>query len=256
MKTAILISASAALLLGVSAQAQQYVRGSAGIASQADSDNAGAFTSDFQLGILADTTVPSGSAVGWTTEFEDGTFLSAAYGQALASGLRIEGEISFISNGVDTHSGVTVEGFGNIDTLDAGILLGATQTDALGVTVGALVADGRGSVETLALMVNGYYDIPLGEGPLSAYAGLGAGIGQTSIEFAPSGVGIIDDDATGLVYQIMFGAEYAMNETASLYAGYRFRGGDAIETSVDLFPATLDIDNETNIVEFGVRYSF
>lgn len=256
MKSALIAGVAAAAVLGLTANAQQYVRGSAGLAIQGDSDNSGAFNSDFQLGVLADTTVPNGSGVGWTTEFDDGLFVSGAYGLEIAPSLRVEAEISYNENDVDTHSGVTVEGFGNIDTLDAGILLGAAQTTALGTSVGDLVADGQGSISTLAFMVNGYYDIDFGTSPFSGYAGLGLGFGQVDVEYAPSGVGIIDDDSTVFLYQVMVGAEYLVAPGTTVYGGYRYRDGQDVETDVDLFPAELDIENNASIVEVGVRYSF
>lgn len=256
--TASLAAIAASMTIVAGAQAQsQYVRGSAGFAMLEDSDNSGAFTQDFALGVI-DATVPSGTGLGWTTEFDNGLFLSGAYGVALENGLRFEGEVSFSNNDVDTHSGVTValDGFGNIDGVDAGVLLGATQTEPLGVTVGDLVADGQGSVETLSIAANAYYDIAFEDTPFSVYIGGGLGFAQVDVDYSPSGVGIIDDDDTVFLYQIMLGGEYMVSEGVSLYTGYRFRATEDVETEVALFPAALEIENTANIIEAGVRFTF
>ncbi len=262
MKRFACVSVSAlglAMALGGAANAQdrltQYVRGSAGVSLLGDSDNSGAFTNDFTLGLEAGT-VPSGSSLGWTTEFDTGGFVSGAYGVALPNGLRFEGEVSWSTNDVDSHSGVTVGGLGNIDTIDAGVLLGAAQTTPLELTVGGLVADGQGSVETLGFTANAFYDFDIPNSRFGGYAGLGLGVAQVDIDYSPSAVAIINDDETVFLYQIMFGGEFALNEQVNLFTGYRYRATQDVEVDVSLFPATLEIENASNIIEAGVRFTF
>ena len=106
--------------LSAAAGAQQYVSGSAGFNFQTDSDNSGAFSRGFVTGdgvaVPPGTTLPEGTSVGWTTEFDTGLFLSAAYGWRLNDVFRVEGEISYTSADVDTHKGVTAGGnaLGNV----------------------------------------------------------------------------------------------------------------------------------------------
>lgn len=242
-------------LAGAASAQQQYVRGSAGFSMLSDSDNSGNFTEDFALGLDAGT-IPSGTGLGWSTEFDSGYFVSGAYGFKLSPNFRLEGEVSYSGNDVDTHSGVSVDGLGVIDTIDAGVLLGESQTDPLGVTVGDLVSDGQGSIETLGLAGNAFYDFAFGASPFSAYIGGGIGIANVDVEYSPSGVGIVNDDDTVFMYQVMVGGEYAASDTIKLYGGYRFRATEDVETDVSLFPASLEIENSANIFEAGVRFEF
>lgn len=255
MKTMIAAAVTAASVGAMAAHADvtQYVRASAGIASLDDSDNSGEFTTAATL-LPAGAEVTDGTSVGWTTEFDNGTFLSAAYGVGLANGLRFEGELSFTNNDVDTHTGVTVGG-GAVGALDAANLVPGVD-EALGVSIGDLVADGQGSVETMGLAGNVYYDFAFTDTPFSAFVGAGLGFAQVDVDYSPSSTVIVDDDETVLFYQIMVGGEYAITEKTALYAGYRFRSSEDVETEVSLFPATLDVETQANIFEAGVRFSF
>ena len=92
----ITIAAGLAAAISVPANAQQYVSASAGFNFQADSDNAGAFTRDFVTGdgvaVPAGTTLPNGTDLGWTTEFETGLFAAGAIGVRLNDAVRLEAE--------------------------------------------------------------------------------------------------------------------------------------------------------------------
>ncbi|XBQ15453.1 MAG: outer membrane beta-barrel protein [Oceanicaulis sp.] len=243
--------------------AQQYVSASAGLNMQSDSDNSGRFTSDFTTGdgvaVPPGTVLPSGTSLGWTTEFDSGLFLSAAYGyrfqtdMAYGGAFRIEGEISYANSDVDTHTGVTAGG-NPLGAADAAVLI--TGSAPLGVTVADLVADGQGEIKSVGYAINGYYDLPIQDTPFTAYAGLGVGLMEVDIDYSPSNTPIIDDSDTVGFYQVMLGGSYAFAESTELFAGYRWRQSGDLETESVLVPASLDIENKSHVLELGVRYSF
>ncbi|MEO1039416.1 MAG: outer membrane beta-barrel protein [Pseudomonadota bacterium] len=238
------------------AMAQQYVSGSAGFNFQAESDNSGAFSSDFTTGdgvaVPAGTVLPAGTSLEWTSEFDSGQFLAGAYGWRLNDAVRVEGEISYRQSDVDTHTDVAAGG-GAIGAADAAVLI--TGAAPLGVTVADLVADGQGELTSLGFAVNAYYDFPT-SGAFGFYVGGGLGLENIEIDFSPSATSIIDDDQLVLFGQVMAGGAFAISETTSLYGGYRYRLSEDVETDVALVPAALDIENRAHILEFGLRYSF
>ncbi|MBY0568491.1 MAG: outer membrane beta-barrel protein [Hyphomonadaceae bacterium] len=250
-------AAALMLALGASPAVAQDYYGSVSLGASwlDDSDNSGALTSDFTTGagttIPAGTVLPSGTGLGWTTEFDEGYALSAAIGRRFGP-FRGELELAYQDNDVDTHNGVTVGG-GNIDAEDAGVLI--TGSPNLGVTVGELVDDGQGSVDTTFLFANGYYDFtPVG--PVTPYIGAGVGVGFVNVDYSPSGVTIVDDDATVFAYQLIGGASFDISERTALFAQYRYRATEDVETDVSLFDANLDIENRASIIEAGVRFRF
>ncbi|MEM8986069.1 MAG: P44/Msp2 family outer membrane protein [Pseudomonadota bacterium] len=243
---------------GIAAAQDFYVSGSVGAGFLTDSGNSGSLSSDFTTGagttIPAGTALPAGTGVGWDTEFDAGFAISAAVGQRLIDNVRGELEIAYQSNDVDTHTDVAVGG-GAIGTEDAAVLISG-QNANLGVSVGDLVADGQGSVETIYLMANIYYDFEVPGAPLKPYVGGGLGVGFVDVDYSPSNTPIVDDDASVFAYQVMAGAAFELTPLAELYGGYRYRGTTDVETDVSLFPATLDIENQSHIVEAGVRFFF
>lgn len=244
------------LMTGSAAYAQdQYFAVSGGLSFLSDSNNSGQFTSDFTTGtgttIPLGTPLPAGTDVGWNTDFNTGYTFGGAWGRRYGP-IRAEVELAYQRNGVDDHSGVTAAGI-PLDGEDAGVLI--SGSDALGATVGAIVGDGQGSVKTLFGMVNGYYDLDLGN-RLRPYIGAGIGLGRVDVTYNPSDVGIINGSSWEFAYQLMAGASFALDETSEVFAGYRWRATSGTTKDVDLFPADLKIQNETSVIEAGVRFSF
>ena len=253
----ITIAASFAAAFTVPATAQQYVSASAGFNVQTDSDNAGAFTRDFVTGdgvaVPAGVILPSGTDVGWTTEFDTGLFLAAAYGFQINESVRVEAELSYASADVDTHVGVQAGG-GALGAADAAALI--TGSAPLGVTVADLVADGQGEATSLGYAINAFYDFPFEGLPVDFYVGGGLGLAEVEIVYEPSGVSIVSDKEMVGFYQLMAGASYPISNSTSLFGGYRWRQlGDA-EVDSTLIPARLDIEYASHILEFGVRFAF
>lgn len=251
------LAALAAFATATPALAQDYYGSvSVGVGALNDSDNSGSFSSNFLTGtgttIPNNTPIPAGASVGWTTEFDTGYTFSGALGRRFSNGLRAEIELAFQNNDVDTHRDVQAANI-PLDAEDVGVLISGAPLQ--GATVGEVVADGRGSVDTNFLMANVYYDFNQ-LGAFTPYVGAGAGIGFTTVKYVPSGVGIVDDEETAFAYQAIVGASYAFNDRTALFAQYRYRATEDIETSVDLFPASLDVENRASVFEAGLRFNF
>lgn len=257
MKSISIAAAALAVIGGVaSAQAaDSYVAISGAFSILNNSDNEGAFVGPFTTGagtiIPAGTVLPDGTPVGWTTDFNRGYAISAAYGRRYGM-LRGELELAWQRNGVDSHRNVSAGGL-SIGNEDAGVLV--TGSPNLGVTVSDLVADGQGSLRTVYLMANAFIDVPT-SGPITPYIGVGVGAGFVSIDYSPSGVTIIDDGSTEFAWQAMAGASWALTPNTEVYAGYRYRRTSDVSVDASLFSAAFDVQNRGSMIEGGLRYSF
>ncbi|MEL6474345.1 MAG: outer membrane beta-barrel protein [Pseudomonadota bacterium] len=244
-----------AALFAAPAVAQEwYVGGSIGLNAQNDSDNSGQ-TGAFTTGNLGDGStldVAANTPYGWNTAFDDGLALAAEAGLRYDNGFRSGIELVYTDADVDTHTGVTLGG-GSIDAVDAAALAGAP--DPLGVSVGDLVADGRGEISSTGIFANVYYDFARGSA-IEPYVGAGIGFLDTDVEYAPSGVGIIDDGETKFAYQVKVGATFRATERIDIYGEYAYRATEDIEVNNALFPGTLEIENQQNVFSIGARYRF
>ena len=262
VSTLALALAIAGVLSGAAAaqgvgELEQYVSGSAGFNFQTDSDNDGVFTDDFVTGdgvaVPAGTTLPAGTDLGWTTEFDTGLFLAGAYGVRINERFRVEGEISYTSADVDTHTGVEAGGAA-LGPADTAVLL--TGSAPLGVTVAETVADGQGDITSVGYALNGYYDFPIQGTAFTVYGGAGIGIAEVDVDYSPSDVQIVDDTEMVGFYQLMAGGSYGFSDNVEFFTGYRFRQSEDAKTDSVLVPASLDIENQQHILEAGVRYTF
>ncbi|TNE58517.1 MAG: porin family protein [Alphaproteobacteria bacterium] len=250
-------AALGALFVSPAAQAQdKYVFGSIGLGMLSDSDNRGAFSSDFLTGegttIPLDTFLPEGTPVGWKTDFDNGAVFSAGLGHRYGDQLRIELELSYQSHDVDTHRGVKAAGIELADE-DAAVLISGASN--IGASVAEVVASGRGDISATSFFVNGLYDFPM-EGALTPYLGLGIGWSKVDVSFKPSGVGIVSDDDTVFAYQLIGGLSYGVSESSAIYGAYKYRRANDVEVQTSLFPATLDIETAGSILEIGYRIHF
>ena len=93
---------------------------------------------------------------------------------------------------------------------DDGVLITGNVGD-LGVTVGDLVANGQGEMQTKSLFLNAYYDF---ENSTNFTPFLGGGLGYSNIDvnYKPSDVEIINDDDDVFSYQVSGGVSYAFND--------------------------------------------
>ena len=249
------IAACTAVIMASTAAAQDwYVSGSVGFTQQSDSDNRGE-TDSFTTGNLGDGStldVAAGTPYGWQTEFDNGLSIAGEVGVRLNDNIRGGVEVSYSQADVDTHTGVFLADI-DLTDVDAAALAGAP--DPLGVSVGDLVADGQGEVTTLSVFANAYYDFDL-DSQIKPYVGAGIGFMDVDAEYSPSGVGIIDDGETKFAWQLKAGASYEVNDSWEIFGEYTYRQSDDIEVSNDLFPGSLDIENQQNVFSIGARLSF
>jgi len=257
-----LISLSAALVFTAGANAQQwYVGGSVAYTEQSDSDNTGE-TGAFTTGLFGGGSdgggvqldVNDGQVYGWNTEFDAGYSVGLEVGLVYDRPLRAGIEVVRSQVDVDGHSGVELDTLdGPLDPVDANIF---AQTPAeLGITLGELVADGRGEIVQTAVYVNAYYDFNR-SGTFQPYVGAGIGFADVNVTYNPSGVGIIDDGESKFAYQLKAGATYRVSETIDAFGEYTYRATDDIATDNDLFPGSLDIENQSSSFAIGLRYRF
>jgi len=248
---------SGLMLLASSASAQDfYVSGSLGINFQDDTSNRGDLVSGFTTGQVTGVTpplrLPVGAPVSWSTQYDDGMFYSLALGWKFET-FRFEAEYSWSEADIDGHRGVNAGGI-DLSAIDAGVLISG-NVGKLGVSTAALVADGRGDIDTDTWMLNAYYDFDLGS-RFTPYVGLGLGISESELVFQPSGVAVLSDDDRVFAWQLMGGVSYAFSDTLSLFANYRYRTADDMEFRASLLPARFNIDVESQSLDIGIRYGF
>ena len=252
-----LVALLAGTALPLTAAAQEwYAGGSVSWLQQNDSSNSGT-TGTFATGngapvIPLGTEIADGTSYGWDTEFDGGYGLSGEVGLRYGYGLRSGIEITYTKADVDTHGGVTVGGAG-IDGVDAAVLTGSAEQ--LGATVGDVVSAGEGDISGLGVFANAYYDFNT-EGRLQPYLGGGVGFMDVDVDYSPSGVGIVDGGETKFAWQLKAGATWRVTDMWDVYGEYAYRQTDDIEVDNDLFPGTLDIENQQNLFSVGTRIRF
>nr|WP_010132010.1 P44/Msp2 family outer membrane protein [Microbulbifer agarilyticus] len=231
-----------------------YVSGSIAYNNMDDTGTNGRLTSDFVTGpgttIPAGAVIPRGTRVQWQTDVDSGWGANLALGWRM-NAFRIEAEYAYTENDVDRHDNVRVGGI-NIDNEDAAVLVTGASAN-LGISVGDLVANGRGDFQTDYLFVNGYYDFDMG-GQWSPYVGVGVGYGWVDVDYQPSGVRIINDDDGVFAYQVMGGLNYWCSDELSFFGGLRWRDTNDIDVRSSLLPATFTVQSENWQFELGARW--
>jgi len=126
-----------------------------------------------------------------TAKFDTGYSVGAAVGY-MREPFRLEGELSYMANDMDTFDGY--------------------PTSA--------------EIDALTFLANGYFDFNTG-GPIKPY--VTAGIGTSRIEISEPGYP--DEDDTVFVYQVGFGIGYELSNSLILDGRYRFMSGQNMEFS-------------------------
>jgi opacity protein-like surface antigen len=231
---------------------------SAGLGSLAadNSSNEGVFLSNFTTGEVTGVSpplvIPAGSPVGWNTDINGDSVWSMAAGWKFDN-FRFEIEYINADSDIRSHQGVTAAGI-DLTAIDAGVLLTGNVGD-LGVSVGDLVADGRGDIETSTFFFNAIYDFR-SESKFTPYVGFGLGYADTDINFSPSGVGVLNDSDSTFAYQGILGASYEINETLELFGNYRMWDGGEAKGVSGLLNASLEVDVSGSTFDMGIRYHF
>lgn len=164
--------------------------------------------------------------------YEDRPAFGGAFGYIGQGGLRIEGELSWRGNDLDTVAG---------------------SNDA-------------GRLTSLNLMINALYEIQIGGGgayglaptsPLRPYFGIGAGGGQYTLEAIPSlaAAPVIDDQAYALAYQGIIGLGFEIAERAMLTFDYRYLVAENIKLA-DATATPFEIDAAQSTFMLGLRAMF
>lgn len=182
------------------------------------------FLEDNDFGVLG-TTVETDYDVGY------GLFGAIGYdtGDIWTLGkFRLEGEIGFRHNDVDSHN-----------------------VGGVNVTGGA--ADG--DVYQYSFMANLYHDFLPGA-TFRPYVGFGLGYAEADADgFAANGVTVLNDSDGDFAYQLMAGASWQFAPQWTLEAEYRYFATDSISLqAVDGTTSTVDFDNHSALV--GLRFGF
>jgi opacity protein-like surface antigen len=235
------------------ALAQTYIGVSGGISLKNDSDNKGTFTSAVPATTAAPLypEIPSGTALGWKTEFDNGLNVNAQVGHRFEGGIRIEGEVSYTRNGVKRHSGVAVGGT-SIDAVDASVL---TRGALVGSTVGTVVDSGIGKTNSLGLFANAFYDFNSG-GSFQPFVGGGIGLSRNKVDYRPSDIDVGQGKQTKFAYQLTAGATYKISDNFELFGQYRYRDNGRTRIGLDLLPADLSVSGRQSILSMGLRIPF
>lgn len=249
-KFSLLLVASAGLAMPSAAFAQTYVGVSVGATLPEDSKNKGAFTSDVPATTVAPiySAIPSGTELGWRTEFDTGYNISGQVGHRFSGGFRVEGEFNYNRSGIKTHSGVSVGGT-DISTVDASVL---TRGATVGSTVGTVVDSGIGKQESYGLFANVYYDFNSG-GSFQPYVGGGVGGQRVKFDYRPSDIDVGQGKDTNFAWQLMAGATYKIGPSLEIFGQYNYRDAGETTMNLDLLPADLNGESRQSIFSLGLR---
>jgi opacity protein-like surface antigen len=168
-----------------------------------------------------------------TNEYDTGFVVGGAFGydfgQAMGPlGMRLEGEVSYRDNDVDTH------------VLDGGDLPGSD-----------------GSTSALAGMANLLFDFNTG-GPFSFYGGGGVGVANVEFDSHSAGPTVLNDDDTVFAWQAIAGVGFEVAPGWVLDVQYRyFNASDVSLTSTPVAGSvSSSTDYESHAVVAGIRWSF
>lgn len=173
-------------------------------------------------------------AIGVDTELDAGYGVGAAVGYDFGKvqdniGLRVEGEITYRENEVDTHD------------VSA---LGGNQPGS------------TGDLTSMAYMANGYLDFH-NDTRFTPYVGVGLGL--VDVEYDGYGIqavpNVMDDSDMVFAYQFIAGAALELTEQLSLTGDYRYFGTDDLEVTTAA-PNATETEYDNHSVMVGLRMKF
>ncbi len=248
-KLPLLLATSVALALPSVALAQTYVGVSVGGTLPQDSKNKGEFTADVPA-TAAFPAIPTGTELGWTTEFDKGYNISGQIGHRFSGGFRVEGEFNYNRSGIDTHRNLTVGGT-NIDATDSAVLTRGVAATT-NPTVGTVIDSGIGSQKSYGAFANAYYDFNSG-GSFQPYLGGGIGAQRVKFDYRPSNIDVGQGSNTNLAWQLMAGATYKISPSVEVFGQYNYRDAGKTKLNLDLLPADLNAKSKQSIFSLGLR---
>ncbi|MBU1193563.1 MAG: porin family protein [Proteobacteria bacterium] len=181
-----------------------YVSFNAGVSMPADSDV------NYSTGEIVEIESDAGFAGG------------VALGYDFGNNLRLEGEISYLSNEVDKAT-----------------YLGINRATT-------------GDVTSIAFLINGYYDFK-NSTPFTPFISAGAGLANVEVDdftFVGSGLPTVSDDDTVFAYQLSAGVGYAVTDQLSLDVKYRYFA------TADPGVNTAEYEYGSHGVLVGLRFGF
>ncbi len=142
--------------------------------------------------------------------YEPGAAVGGVFGYRLNPNVRFDAELTYRVNDLDEFVGIPVVG----------------------------------EVRSLAFLVNGYYDIPVGSNMIPY---IGGGLGVANVEFESAG----EDDDTVFAFQIGAGLGYAVTPNVTLSLDYRFFGTENPDLG-----GGVDFEYLNSTLLLGLRYAF
>lgn len=246
---AVLAAGTSLAFSGTAYAGEPYVGASAGLNIPSDSKNRGEFNADVPATADFDA-IASGTDLDWTTELNNGLDLNLLAGYRLDNGIRLELQGFYNKANVDLHRDLAVGG-AVIDTLDSAVLTRGVA-DPANPTVGAILGTDDGQIENYGLFANALYDFQISE-TFVPYVGAGLGFTRQDVEYAPSGVDVVDDQKTRFAYQAMAGVTYKLSPSFEVFGQYTYRNTDRGDYDVNLLPATLGVKSEQSLFNVGFR---
>lgn len=159
-----------------------------------------------------------------TSTFDTGLLISGAGGYGWSNGLRVEGEIGYRANDVDS-------------------------LEVLSVSVPA-----GGDVTALSVMVNVAYDFKAAP-QLKPYVLAGLGFAAVSADVSLPGLDIVDDDDQVFAWQVGGGVAFEVAPKVDIFADYRYFA-TSDPTFMDVTGSDFDSEYSSHNVSAGVRVSF
>jgi len=244
------IALAGVTLPGTAHAGEAYLGVSGGAQFAENSNNQGEFTAD--VAATPDWgAIPSGTSLAWATDFETGYHMGLHLGYEFDSGFRTEIEVFYGRNDVDSHANLAAGG-AVIDGVDVAVLTRGAP-DAANPTVGAVIADGQGSLKTMGVFLNGFYDFEAGGG-FSPYVGAGIGLNGVAVKYMPSGVPVADDTKSSFSWQLMAGGTFDLSDNAEIYGQLTYRGMERVDIPLTLLPADLGVKSNQTIASLGLRF--
>ena len=168
------------------------------------------------------------------------------YDYKLFPGYKLDADVDAGAQGVIAW-GATLDGPWRVE-----LALGYRSQDLKGVIVPAAGVNTDGTIKTLTLDMNTYYDFQIA-GPVKPY--LGAGLGVASVKIDD---GILDDKGDGLALRAIAGASVTVSPRVTLFAEGRYEriGSLKIETTVGATKTKSTIDMSGPAALVGARFGF
>lgn len=111
-----------------------------------------------------------------------------------------------------------------------------------------------GDVDTFSALLNGFYDIGVGE---RFDLSIGGGLGIANVDYdgvTPVGSSTINDDDWGLAWQLGAGAAYALNDRLKLALDYRYLNVEDLDYPTSPNIGGVDADYEDHAIFVGLRF--